>query len=108
MTEEKIEEFLFQINGTLSKIETKLGSVCEVMAQHENRITNLENNRLANKSDGTWKNELLMLLAKSVIIGLTVISSLVGASSLLDKVFNQSSQIANQVQVQGNIPATNP
>lgn len=106
MTEEKIEEFLFQINGTLSKIETKLGSVCEVLAQHENRITNLENNRngqlqKASNDEGKWKNELLMLLAKSVIIGLTAISSLVGASSLISQVLNQSPNV-NQVQVQSN------
>lgn len=103
MTEEKIEEFLFQINGTLSKIETKLGSVCEVLAQHENRITNLENNRNSHqgsgRDEGKWKNELLMLLAKSVIIGITVIGSLVGSSSLISQVLNQS-PIVNQGVVQ--------
>lgn len=104
MTDEKIEEFLFQINGTLSKIETKLGSVCEVLAQHENRITNLENKRNSQQGscgdEGKWKNELLMLLAKSVIIGITVIGSLVGSSSLISQVLNQSPSV-NQGEVQG-------
>lgn len=104
MTDEKIEEFLFQINGTLSKIETKLGSVCEVLAQHENRITNLENKRNNQQcswgDEGKWKNELMMLLAKSVIIGTTVIGSLVGSSSLISQVLNQSPNV-NQGVVQG-------
>ena len=82
MTEERIEELLFEINGTLGKISTKIGSVCEVLAQHEHRITTLESNKSSSIND-SWKNDLLMLLAKSMIICLTALCTIVGGSSLL-------------------------
>lgn len=82
MTQEKIEEVLFDISKTLSKIETKLSGVCEVLSNHEHRITTLESNK-SSSNNNNWKNQLLMLLAKSLIIGLTTICTLVGGSSLL-------------------------
>lgn len=42
MTNSKLEEMLFDINGTLCKIETRLSSVVEILTQHEHRITTLE------------------------------------------------------------------
>ena len=68
----------------MSKIETKLSGVCEVLSNHEHRITTLESNKSSsNNNNNNWKNQLLMLLAKSLIIGLTTICTLVGGSSLL-------------------------
>lgn len=83
MTNGKIEEMLFDINGTLCKIETRLSSVVEILTQHEHRITTLEK---TGNGDG-FKVEMLKLLGKCLIIALTSIATLVGAGSLLSKVF---------------------
>ena len=91
MTEVRIEELLFAINGTLGKIETKLVSVCEILAQHEHRITKIESdNKTVNNTQEDWKTQLLMIMGKSIIIGLTVIGSLVGGTSLISQIVSQS------------------
>ena len=41
---------------------------------------------LEQKKDDNWKNQLLMLLAKAVVIGAVAIGTLVGAGGLLSKV----------------------
>ena len=44
MTDEKIEEVLFDISGKLASIETKLDSMSETVLKHESRITLFEQN----------------------------------------------------------------
>ena len=99
MKQEKVEEVLFDISKTLSKIEEKLSGVCEVLAQHEHRITTLETNKTSSTND-SWKNQLLLLLGKSIIIGLTTIVSLVGGGSLLSQILpsNNSPSISENQQ----------
>ena len=96
MTQEKIEEVLFDIAKTLSKIETKLSGVCEVLSNHEHRITTLESNK--SSSNNNWKNQLLKKKKKSLIIGLTTICTLVGGSSLLSQILpsNNTPSISQQ------------
>lgn len=53
-----------------------------MLSNHEMRITILES-----KKDDNWKTQLLMLLAKAVVVGAVAIGSLVGASGLIAKVF---------------------
>lgn len=98
MTQEKIEEVLFDISKTLSKIETKLSGVCEVLSNHEHRITTLETNKSANNDN--WKNQLLMMLAKCLIIGLTSICVLVGGSSLLSQILPSSNNTSSISEIQ--------
>lgn len=66
-----------------------MSGVCEVLAQHEHRITTLEKTKTSSDND-SWKNQLLMLLAKSLIIGLTSIATLVGGGSLVSSIFSSS------------------
>lgn len=96
MTKEKVEEVLFDIATTLSKIETKLSGVCEVLSNHEHRITTLESNKTS--SNDSWKNQLLMMLAKSLIIGLTALCTICGGSSLLSRILpsNNTPTISQQ------------
>ena len=89
MKQEKVEEVLFDISKTLSKIEEKLSGVCEVLAQHEHRITTLETNKTSSTND-SWKNQLLMLLAKSLIIGLTALCTICGGSSILSQILQSN------------------
>ena len=85
MNNSKLEEMLFDINGTLCKIETRLSSVVEILTQHEHRITTLEKQG-GGSSDG-FKVEMLKLLGKCLVIALTSIAALVGAGGLLAKLF---------------------
>ena len=60
-----------------------------MLSNHEMRITILESKKDDNESkkDDNWKTQLLMLLAKAVVVGAVAIGSLVGASGLIAKVF---------------------
>lgn len=42
MTDDRVEELLFDINGKLSAISTKLDSVSDLAMNHETRIRGLE------------------------------------------------------------------
>ena len=83
MTNNKLEEMLFDINGTLCKIETRLSSVVEILTQHEHRITTLETQ--GNGGSDSFKTYMLKLLGKCLVIALTAIAALVGAGGLLAK-----------------------
>ena len=85
MTNSKLEEMLFDINGTLCKIESRLSSVVEILTQHEHRITTLE--KQGNSGSDSFKTEMAKLLGKCLVIALTSIAALVGAGGLLAKLF---------------------
>jgi hypothetical protein len=70
------------------KISTQIGELngfiktaLDKLADHEQRLDELERG-----SSGDWKTQLLMLLAKAVVIGGVSIAALVGAGGLLDKI----------------------
>ena len=79
MTDEKIFE-MFQ--NFLDKLQKNTDELQEMLRNHEKRLIYLET-----KKDDDWKTQLLMMLAKALVIGLVAIGSLVGASSLIAKVF---------------------
>lgn len=83
MNEEKITEFLIELNGQLQSLNANMKNVLDKLTNHEQRLTNLET-----KKDADWKNQLLMLLAKATVIGLVAIGSLTGASGIITKVLN--------------------
>lgn len=98
MNDEKITDLLFEINGKLAKIDTKIDSLSETIMKHETRLTTLENKLNAHLIDfGTikstdkddFKSELLKLLAKSLVVALASIGTLVGASGLITKIIGQ-------------------
>ena len=69
------------------KISTQIGELngfiktaLDKLADHEQRLDELERG-----SSGDWKTQLLMLLAKAVVIGGVSIAALVGAGGILDK-----------------------
>lgn len=70
------------------KISTQIGELSgliktalDKLADHEQRLDELERG-----SSGDWKTQLLMLLAKAVVIGGVSIAALVGAGGILDKI----------------------
>ena len=94
MNDERVEELLFSISGKLSSIEAKVTATQETLLRHESRITSIEDkigncyrsNNGNNKNDSSLKDQLLALLAKSVVIALTALATLAGAGSILPKI----------------------
>ena len=91
MNDERVEELLFTISNKLSSIEAKVTSTQETLLRHESRITSIEDKigncyRSSNKNDSSLKDQLLALLAKSVVIALTALATLAGAGSMLPKI----------------------
>lgn len=56
-----------------------------MLANHETRLTVLEKGK-----EDNWKTQLLLLMAKALVIGLVSIASLVGGGSLIMKVLGVS------------------
>lgn len=90
MNDERVEELLFTISNKLSSIEAKVTSTQETLLRHESRITSIEdkigNCYRSNKNESSLKDQLLALLAKSVVIALTALATLAGAGSMLPKI----------------------
>lgn len=81
MTEEKITELVIRVTSELATLNTNMRNVLDRLTNHEQRLMSLEE-----RKEDSWKNQLLMLLAKAAVIGGVCIASLVGAGSLLSKI----------------------
>lgn len=95
MTDERTEEILFDINGKLSSIGTKLDTLSETILKHESRITTIENNfnnhiieTKSIKPDDDFKTQILKLLSKALIISLCALGALTGSAGLITKLLN--------------------
>lgn len=65
------------------KLQENTDALKNMLVNHESRLAVLET-----KKDGEgWKSQLLMLLAKAIVIGGVAVASLVGGGSILTKVF---------------------
>ena len=94
MTEERTEQLLFDINGKLSSIETKLDGLNDTILKHEARLTSLENNfnkyiqNIKFKEPEDYKTALLMLLGKAILLAMVCLGTLAGAGGIISKIFN--------------------
>ena len=84
MNQEALTKIAFEISTSLAALNANMEQVLAKMADHENRLHQLE--QYAPINDDTFKTELLKLLAKSTIIGIVVIGSLTGAGGILTKI----------------------
>lgn len=97
MTDDRVEELLFDINGKLAVISTKLDTVSELSMNHETRIRGLEESMKEIQSgekeskEESFKAEILKLLAKALLIALVAIGSLTGATSMMKEALTPSS-----------------
>ena len=81
--EERYEKLNDKLDRILDKIDGKLTGIDSKLQNHETRLVVLE---VHDKEDGSgWKSQLLMLLAKGLIIGAITIASLAGAGGILTK-----------------------
>lgn len=92
MENEKATEMFIKL---MEEIHQNTSALKDMLANHEARITVLERSD-EQKGSGEWKVSLIMLLAKASLIGLVSIGSLIGASSMIQKVLNV--EIPAQVQ----------
>lgn len=79
-----MDEKIFELFQKLSdQLRETTDALKQIIANHETRIVVLEQ-----KKSEDWKTQLLMLLAKALLIGAVSIGSLVGAGNLLKNVLS--------------------
>ena len=78
MTDEKIFEMFQKLADSLRET---IDTLKQMLSNHETRITVLET-----KKDSSWQSQLLMLLAKAILIGGVAIASLAGAGGILTEI----------------------
>lgn len=64
-------------------------SVLEQLARHEERLTKLENVKIdasCVQTKDSFKDELLKMLAKCLLVSITAICSLVGAAPIISQI----------------------
>lgn len=81
MTNDMFTDVAIKITSELSALNANMKNVLDRLSDHEARLNELEREK-----DADWKTQLLMLLAKAVVIGGVSIAALVGAGGLLDKI----------------------
>ena len=95
MTGNKIEELLVELLQKVSSIDTLLNNSQSILRDHEHRIDVLERNPsiktggqdvMSNTKDSDIKSNLLLLLAKSLLISLVSIGTLAGAGTILSNI----------------------
>lgn len=94
MNEEKITEYFIDISTKLGSIQQNLSDLSETILKHESRLTLLEQKfhkhllDVANSNDhSSFKNEVIKLLCKGVLVGSVTIASLSGAGGILKMIF---------------------
>ncbi|MBS7311509.1 MAG: hypothetical protein KIG70_10065, partial [Treponema sp.] len=97
MTGNKIEELLVELLQKVSSIDALLSNSQSILRDHEHRIDVLERHPsnqkgfqgvMLNTKDSDIKSNLLLLLAKSLLIALVSIGTLAGAGTILSNIFN--------------------
>lgn len=79
-----VDTLLFEINGKVEAISAKIDSLNDMILKHESRITMLEREVMQTSgSHRSFKDTLLQMLVKCVLVALTAIASLAGAGTLL-------------------------
>lgn len=97
MNEEKITEYFIDISTKLGSIKQNLSDLSETILKHESRLTLLEQNfhkhllEVANNSNSnnhsSFKNEIIKLLCRCILVGSVTIASLSGAGGILKMIF---------------------
>lgn len=81
-------EIWIRISQQIGELQASVQSVLNQLVQHENRITALEQGKTGgDKKD--WKADLLMLLARAILIGGVSIAALCGAGGLLQQILGK-------------------
>ena len=95
MNEEKITEYFIDISTKLGSIQQNLSDLSETILKHESRLTLLEQSfhkhllEVASNinNHSSFKNEIIKLLCKGILVGSVTIASLSGAGGILKMIF---------------------
>lgn len=95
-------DYIIELNKTIGLLTAKIEGFCEMITQHEVRLINIEKKQTectikqqcqgqcpsstTSNDENSIKNQLLMLLAKGLIIAILTTASLTGTGSLIMKV----------------------
>ena len=82
--DDRITEFIIAIKTSLASIETKVDNIQITLQNDESRIQNLEKTDSSN--DSTFKDDILKLLAKAILISVCGFATLAGAGSVIAKI----------------------
>ena len=82
--DDKLIEFIIAIKTSLASIETKVDGIQTTLQNHESRIHNLESGDQS--SDSTFKNDILKLLVKAILVSVCGFATLAGAGSVIAKI----------------------
>ena len=86
MNDDQLTDLIIKLSTGIAELNANMRTALDALAKHESRLTMLESNNGKGSSNGDWKVQLLMLLAKAILIGAVSIGSLVGAGSLMKSV----------------------
>ena len=85
MTDDRLEEIVLKFTAAISELNANMKTTLEKLTNHEARLSILEMETKKDDSGSDFKEELLKLLSKAVIIAITTVASLAGAGGLLIK-----------------------
>lgn len=85
MNDDRLIEALEKISTNVNEIKVSMAAMQTIVQQHEKRLEKLEDHSENTKEDN-FKSEMLRLIGKALIIALTIVCSLTGASALLKQV----------------------
>ena len=85
MNSDHVIDILLEIKSQVSSLESKIVIFSDTLVKHEQRITELDSKSTEKEpsSKSSFKEDLLKLLAKCLLVALTGLASLAGASSIL-------------------------
>lgn len=75
-------KILLEINKSLGELSGKFQCALDKLVQHEGRITRLES------GGASFKDDMMKLLAKTLLIAMASIASLTGAASLIKQIIS--------------------
>lgn len=81
MTDGKITDLIIKMTSELSSLNANMKSVLDRLSSHEQRITNLEQNKYS------IKDTAIQWLIKGIIASIFIIGSLCGAGGILKGIF---------------------
>lgn len=90
MINDQIISALQHISDNVNEIKISMASVQTIVSQHEKRIEKLEDRQdsTAGKDD-SFKNQLMLLLAKCVIAALGIVGTLNASTAAISKILGQ-------------------
>lgn len=95
--DDKVIQAMMDISRELGVLNGNMSGVLTQLTNHNQRIQALEEkDRQVTKTD--WKEDIIKLLVKCLLIGATAVAALTGASGLVGQVLN----INQPVQQQGS------